>query len=157
MPGEQFTQLRQPFTRAGTHKNPLQPPGGFLRCGGHCAALAAPRHADHLPGSLRLVEPAHERARHRAHRLSPDQGLPGILFTRPKACDQVCVAWSMDLFSSEQVFVFMLSPIVIYLPLIVNGEFFFTCCIYTTSKKTVNWMRVTDSNCRCTWLMRPVW
>ena len=42
----------------------------------------------------------------------------------------------MDLFSSEQVFVFMLSPIVIYLPLIVNGEFFYVLYLYHKQKNS---------------------
>jgi len=45
-------------------------------------------------------------------------------------------------------------PIVLYLVDVVNQVKNFMLYLYNTPK---NWMRVTDSNCRCTWLMRPVW
>lgn len=80
--------------------------------------------------------------------------MPGILFTRPKPCDQTDVWSIVGLVSCEQNCCFIMCPIVLYLVDVVNQVKNFMLYLYNTPK---NWMRVTDSNCRCTWLMRPVW
>ena len=62
--------------------------------------------------------------------------LPGMLFAGVKPRDQACVWRHIADFNSEWVAVFILSPIVLYLPFEINLERFL-CGIYTTCLKLV--------------------
>jgi hypothetical protein len=61
--------------------------------------------------------------------------MPGILFTRPKPCDQTDV-WSIVGFvSCEQNCCFIMCPIVMYLVDVVNQVKNFMLYLYNTPKK----------------------
>jgi hypothetical protein len=47
--------------------------------------------------------------------------------------------------------------IILYLVIVVNHQMFFSAVFMPHVEKLRIWMRVTDSNCRCTELMRLVW
>ncbi len=61
--------------------------------------------------------------------------LPGILFADVKPRDQACVWRHITVFNSEWVTVFILSPIVLYLVIVVNHDLFITVLyLYNTSR-----------------------
>jgi hypothetical protein len=47
--------------------------------------------------------------------------------------------------------------IILYLAIVVNHQMFFSAVFIPHDEKLRIWEQVTDSNCRCTELMRLVW